>query len=110
MSNKTMTKTINVTIDIDIARKMLTVAGFNPDRIYKASEEEIFHKVLSLIECYGATTSELTEAEQKKQMCFSFITQLTTTLNEMEDITEEERELLNERLDAFKLILWKHFE
>ena len=34
---------------------MLKVAGFKPEEINKASDDEIFEKVLSLIGCYGAT-------------------------------------------------------
>lgn len=50
-----MTKTVKVTIDIDVARIMLGVAGFNSNKIKEASDDEIFEKVLSLIGCYGAT-------------------------------------------------------
>lgn len=51
-----MTKNVNITIDIKIARTMLGVAGFNSERISQMSDDEIFKKVLSLIECYGATS------------------------------------------------------
>ena len=50
-----MTKNVNITIDISIARKMLTVAGFEYNTIYNATEDEVFGKVLSMLDCYGAT-------------------------------------------------------
>ncbi|MBQ8245833.1 MAG: hypothetical protein IJZ42_01755 [Lachnospiraceae bacterium] len=55
-----MTKNVNITIDIKIARMMLSVAGFGLEEIKHSTDEEIFAKVLSLIECYGAT-SEIME-------------------------------------------------
>lgn len=48
-----MTKTVNITIDIATARKMLVVAGFNYNELYGVTEDEIFEKVLSLLDCYG---------------------------------------------------------
>lgn len=50
-----MTKDISITIDIAIARRMLTVAGWSYDEIRRATDDEIFEKVLTLIDCYGAT-------------------------------------------------------
>lgn len=50
-----MTKEIRVTVDIAIARRILCVAGFSFDEIYQATDDEIFEKVLSMIDCYGAT-------------------------------------------------------
>lgn len=56
-----MTKNVNITIDMEVARKMLAVAGFGLE-IKHATDEEIFAKVLSQIECYGAS-SEVKERE-----------------------------------------------
>lgn len=50
-----MTKTVDITIDIAIARKMLGVAGFNYNEISNATDEEVFEKVLTMIDCYGVT-------------------------------------------------------
>lgn len=52
-----MTKTVTVTVDIAIARRMLTVAGFNYEEIHSSSDDEIFEKVLSMIDCYGAAVT-----------------------------------------------------
>ena len=51
-----MTKNVKITINIKVARMMLGVAGFNPQRIAQMSDDEIFAKVLSMINCYGATS------------------------------------------------------
>ena len=50
-----MTKNVNITIDIEVARTMLGVAGFSIKEIEEATDDEIFAKVLSMIKCYGAT-------------------------------------------------------
>lgn len=50
-----MTKSIKITMDIPIARRMLKVAGFDLTEIDSATDDEIFGKVLSLIDCYGAS-------------------------------------------------------
>lgn len=50
-----MTKNVSITIDIDVARIMLGVAGVKSNKIKEASDDDIFEKVLSLIGCYGAT-------------------------------------------------------
>lgn len=48
-----MTKNVKITIDIKIARMMLRVAGCKVDK--DTTDEEVFARVLSMIECYGAT-------------------------------------------------------
>jgi hypothetical protein len=58
-----MTKTVSVTIDIEVARSMLRCAGFST---YGATDDEVFAKVLSIIDCYGATCEIQTEEENKK--------------------------------------------
>lgn len=50
-----MTKDVKITVDIAIARKMLHVAGFPYEETQRATDDEIFEKVLSMIDCYGAT-------------------------------------------------------
>ena len=50
-----MTKNVSITIDIAIARRMLCVAGFDYEKIHNATDNEIFEKVLTMIDCYGAT-------------------------------------------------------
>ena len=50
-----MTKTVEITVDIAIARRMLTVAGFRLEEIRNATDDEIFEKVLAMNDCYGAT-------------------------------------------------------
>lgn len=59
-----MTKNVAITLDIRVAKMMLGVAGF-----YHASElsdEEVFEKVLSLIDCYGATSIIKEDMTDKK--------------------------------------------
>ena len=51
-----MTKTVKITINIKTARTMLGVAGFNSRAIAELSDDEVFEKVLRMIECYGATS------------------------------------------------------
>ena len=50
-----MQKTVQVTIDINIARKALSLAGF-----WKIAEngtdDEVFQRVLDMMKSYGATT------------------------------------------------------
>jgi hypothetical protein len=66
-----MTKNVTITIDIKIARKMLGVAGFYK-QAEKMSDDEVFEKVLTLIECYGATSSIL-EANNIKNATFTSV-------------------------------------
>ena len=49
-----MEKKVNINIDINVARKMLSVAGYW-DFIKIATDDEIFEKVLSMLTTYGAT-------------------------------------------------------
>lgn len=49
-----MTKTVSFTINIPRAHEMLQLAGFKSDEIQNATDDEIFEKVLSMTECYGA--------------------------------------------------------
>lgn len=49
-----MKKKVNVNIDITVARKMLSVAGYW-DFIKTATDDEIFEKVLFMLTTYGAT-------------------------------------------------------
>lgn len=49
-----MKKIVEITVDTAIARQMLEVAGFSLEKLRKASDDEIFEKVLSMIDCYGA--------------------------------------------------------
>ena len=56
-----MTKKVNITIDVAIARKMLCVAGFSWDEINRATDDEIFEKVLTMIDCYGMTFDVMKE-------------------------------------------------
>ena len=48
-----MTRMVEITVDVAIARRMLCVAGFSCEEITGATDDEIFEKVLSLSECYG---------------------------------------------------------
>ncbi len=50
-----MTKHVKITVDIAIARRMLAVAGFGLEEISEATDDEIFEKVLGMIDCYGVT-------------------------------------------------------
>lgn len=50
-----MTKEVKFTVDIAIARRMLHIAGFSYEETHLATDDEIFEKVLSMIDCYGAT-------------------------------------------------------
>ena len=53
-----MTKQINVTVDLDIARKMLTIAGFD---IREKSDEEIFNLALHTCAKYGVNANVQSE-------------------------------------------------
>lgn len=50
-----MKKTVEVTVNIAVARKMLGVAGFSLEELREATDDEIFGKVLDQIVCYGAS-------------------------------------------------------
>lgn len=56
-----MKKSIDITIDIAVARKMLQVAGFSYSELSRATDDEIFKITLSMIECYGVTFDTNTE-------------------------------------------------
>jgi len=47
-----MTKQVNVTVDIDVARVMLGIAGFD---IKGKSDDEVFEQVLEMMTDYGGT-------------------------------------------------------
>ena len=47
-----VTKNVEISINIDIAKKALGMAGFNDT--FNMSNDEVFENVLTLIECYGA--------------------------------------------------------
>jgi len=47
-----MTKQVNVTVDIDVARTMLNLAGFD---IKGKSDDEVFEQVLDIMIDYGGT-------------------------------------------------------
>lgn len=49
-----MTKDVSITIDIALARRALGVAGYFKE-IIQATDDEVFEKVLTLLDCYGAT-------------------------------------------------------
>ena len=51
-----MTKQVNVTIDIDVARVMLGLAGFETNG---KSDDEIFEQVLDMMINYGAIPESL---------------------------------------------------
>lgn len=93
-----MTKTVNITIDIAVARKMLTVAGFNYDEIYNASDGEIFEKVLSMVDIYGATYK--TPNEDAKNYIFPYASALKQRLKKMKDKAESP-EAFNDLLQKF---------
>lgn len=46
-----MTKNVEVTIDIKIAKRMLSVAGVN--NVNQMTNDEVFEKVLQMNEMYG---------------------------------------------------------
>lgn len=46
-----MTKNVEVTVDIQIAKRMLGVAGIN--NANKMTDDEVFEKVLQMNEMYG---------------------------------------------------------
>lgn len=50
-----VTKEVKFTVDIAHARLALCVAGYSHDEIYRATDDEIFGKVLDMMTCYGAT-------------------------------------------------------
>ena len=49
-----LTKNVEITIDINIARKMLRVAGISS--VNTMTDEEIFEKALKMNEEYGVTS------------------------------------------------------
>lgn len=50
-----ITKDAKVSVDIQIARKMLRVAGFSYEEIQQATDDEIFKMALSMSDCYGVS-------------------------------------------------------
>lgn len=64
-AGKDITKTVKVTVNISIARDMLGLAGFN---MRNATDDEVFAKVLSLIDCYGATCEIQSEEENRNEV------------------------------------------
>ncbi len=70
-----MTKSVNITIDIERARQTLMLAGaYDVDSV---TDDEVFAKVLSMIGCYSATCEILktvseTCAEPEQRIVLSF--------------------------------------
>lgn len=54
-SENVITKNVEINININIAKRMLDVAGFH--NTSKMSDEEVFEKVLLMVKKYGATFS-----------------------------------------------------
>lgn len=50
-----ITKDAKVSVDIQIARKMLRVAGFFYEETQQATDDEIFKMALSMSDCYGVS-------------------------------------------------------
>ena len=59
-----MTKNVEITIDIDIARRMLKVTGYYDS--FNMTEDEVFEKVLSMINKYGVASIILNSDNNKE--------------------------------------------
>ncbi|MBQ8218354.1 MAG: hypothetical protein IJZ79_03520 [Bacilli bacterium] len=58
MEQNLMTRSVSITVNIDIARKMLNVAGYSYNSLKSKSDEEIFFQALSMCEEYGVKVLE----------------------------------------------------
>lgn len=58
MEQNLMTRSVSITVNINIARKMLVVAGYSHNSLKSKSDEEIFFQALSMCEEYGVKVLE----------------------------------------------------
>ena len=113
-----MVKKVNITIDINVARTMLGVAGFNLSDVKKMSDGEVFETVLSLIECYGAKTLPLTFEENESEHTLTMRYNEETKMWEKHDpyctldvMTESDYNTIKEAVSRFaRPSAWRYYE
>lgn len=60
-----MEKLLKVTVDTDVARMQLSVAGWDYTKLQHMTDDAIFGMAVNMSYCYGVTTKEhITELEQ----------------------------------------------
>lgn len=108
MKNKTMTKTIDVTIDTKTARTMLGIAGFNYEKLNEATDIEVFAKVLSMIDCYGATF--IIKGDDPKGTELSYADLLARLVESVRSdaIPDNDKKEIEKHLEALQDLLWKY--
>lgn len=80
-----MTKTVEVTVDIKIARMMLQVAGFTGTS--KMTDEEIFNKSLTMNEEYGVKSCVSNQPDMRDKVK-EYIAKLDEEINRCEELYE----------------------
>ena len=108
MKIKTITKTVDISIDTNVARKMLGIAGFHYERLNAATDDEVFAKVLSMIECYGATP--IINGDDSKGTELSYVDLLTHLVDSVRSdaIPNSDRKEIEKHLEALWTLLLKH--
>ena len=110
MENKTITKTVDISIDINIARTMLGIAGFNYERINAATEDEVFAKVLSMIDCYGATSVIKDDDSKGAELtCMDLLARLVESVRSAA-IPDNDRKEIEKHLETLQNLLWNYSE
>lgn len=96
-----MKKIVEMDMNIDIARKMLRVAGF--DEVPKMTDDEVFEKVLELSDCYGMSYSLNTNLIQENAQ--DAVTQIKRLLSAHTDFSQDTPQVNYELLIALFKIL-----
>ena len=108
MKNQTITKTVEITIDTKTARTMLNIAGFNYAQLKAATEDELFAKVLSMIECYGATSVIKSNSSNGSDLSYvDLLSRLAESVNS-DAIPDNDRNKIEKHLEAMQELLWKY--
>lgn len=94
-----MRKNIEVNVDIEIAKRMLSVAGYDTKYM---SDDEIFNKVLEMNAMYGLSYN-IIDIPNIREKIQEYIRELDLEINRCMDLAEKKLSILNETriLDSY---------
>ena len=94
-----MRKNIEVNVDIEIAKRMLSVAGYDTKYM---SDNEIFNKVLEMNAMYGLSYN-IIDIPNIREKIQEYIRELDLEINRCMDLAEKKLSILNETriLDSY---------
>ena len=108
MENKTITKTVDISIDTKVARTMLGIAGFNYEKLNTATDDDVFAKVLSMIDCYSATSVIKDDACKTAELSYMDLLNRLVESVRSDAIPNNDREEIEKHLEALQNLLWKY--